>query len=568
MHSHLVRHHPDLASEEKTAGSQPTIDSVFKAKLPFASPRAASITKSIAGFICKDLRPYSVVENEGFRRMLTTLEPRYEVPSRRYFTDKAIPALYAETRAKVEDALKSAERVALTCDGWTSRATESYVTITAHFIDNWELQSYVLQTRVMHESHTGAHMAEVLEKATEEWKLTGKEPAVVTDNASNMSVAVEMTGYQHIRCFAHVLNLASQRALKLTAVARLLGRVWRISVFFHRSTPAADALKRNQRMLGLAPHKLITDVVVRWNSAYEMLSRFLEQRPAVTAALLSPEVRRNVADISTLTEADISNAEEVVQALKPMLVATKSMCEEKSPTISVIAPLHAQLLSDTVSTIEDSPLVKEIKRTIHEDLSKRYKSTEEKNILYVASALDPRFKSMLFLSPPDVQETYAKVVSKAAALMEDADVGMETDDDEEGGSTEQSAAADDTSDDNENDPHTPKRRKSALADLLGQTFKDTRAPLLSPTSIAEKEVKQYQDAPPLPLSDDPLAWWKSQAHSYPLLAKLAQRYLCVPGTSVSAERIFSTAGDIITSQRSALTSEHADQLLFLKKNMP
>lgn len=293
MHSHLVRHHPDLASEEKTAnvstpGSQPTLDTVFKAKLPFASPRAASITKSIAGFICKDLRPYSVVENEGFRRMLTTLEPRYEVPSRRYFTDKAIPALYAETRAKVEDALQSAERVALTCDGWTSRATES----TAHFIDNnWELQSYVLQTRVMHESHTGAHMAEVLEKATEEWKLTGKEPAVVTDNASNMSVAVEMTGYQHIRCFAHVLNLASQRALKLTAVARLLGRVRRISVFFHRSTPAADALKRNQRMLGLAPHKLITDVVVRWNSAYEMLTRFLEQQPAVTAALLSPEVR-------------------------------------------------------------------------------------------------------------------------------------------------------------------------------------------------------------------------------------------------------------------------------------
>lgn len=153
-------------------------------------------------------------------------------------------------------------------------------------------------------------------------------------------------------------------------------------------------------------------------------------------------------------------------------------------------------------------------------------------------------------------------------LQEDADVGMETDDDEEGGSTERSAAADDTSDNDGNDSHTPKKRKSALADLLGQTFKDTRAPPLSPTSIAEKEVKQYQDAPPLPLSDDPLDWWKSQEHRYPLLAKLAQRYLCVPGTSVSAERIFSTAGDIITSQRSALTSEHADQLLFLKKNMP
>lgn len=85
--------------------------------------------------------------------------------------------------------------------------------------------------------------------------------------------------------------------------------------------------------------------------------------------------------------------------------------------VSIIAPLHAQLLSDTLSTIEDAPLVKDIKCAIHGDLSKRYMSAEEKNFLYVASALDPRFKSMFFLSPSEVQETYAMVVSKAAALM-------------------------------------------------------------------------------------------------------------------------------------------------------
>ena len=291
MHSHLVRHHPELAAEERNASvSQPTINTAFKAKLPSGSPRAASITKSIACFICKDLRPYSVVENEGFRRMLNTLEPRYDIPCRKYFTEKAIPALYTETKAHVENALQSAERVALTCDAWTSRATESFVTFTVHFLLEWELRSYVLQTRAMSESHTGANMAEVIRKATEEWKLTGKDPAVVTDNASNMTVAVELTGYQHVRCFAHVLNLAAQHALKVPAVARLTGRVRRISMFFHRSTTAADALKRNQRMLALPHHKLITDVAVRWNSAYEMLARFLEQQPAVCAALLSPEV--------------------------------------------------------------------------------------------------------------------------------------------------------------------------------------------------------------------------------------------------------------------------------------
>ncbi|XP_044031688.1 uncharacterized protein LOC122866294 [Siniperca chuatsi] len=188
-----------------------------------------------------------------------------------------------------------------------------------------------------------------------------------------------------------------------------------------------------------------------------MISRFLEQQPAVTAALLSPEVRKNTTDISTLTDGDIKNAEEVVKALHPMLVATKSMCEEKSPTVSIIAPLHAQLLSNTLSTIEDAPLVKDIKCAIHGDLSKRYMSAEEKNFLYVASALDPRFKSMLFFVAFRSAGDDAMVVSKAAALMGNADVGMQSDGNvEEGGSTEESGPADDTSDE-DRPPHTPKK---------------------------------------------------------------------------------------------------------------
>lgn len=96
--------------------------------------------------------------------------------------------------------------------------------------------SHVLQTRAMHESHTGSNIAELLKAALEEWDLISKDPAIVTDNAANMSVAADF------RCFAHTLNLASERALKLPAVARLLGRVRRLSTFFKRSTTASHVL--------------------------------------------------------------------------------------------------------------------------------------------------------------------------------------------------------------------------------------------------------------------------------------------------------------------------------------
>lgn len=46
-----------------------------------------------------------------------------------------------------------------------------------------------------------------------------------------------------------------------------------------------------------------------------------------------------------------------------------------------------------------------------------------------------------------------------------------------------------------------------------------------------------------------------------------QSDICVPWTSVASERVFSTAGDIITAKRSCLTPGHVNELLFLQKNL-
>lgn len=71
----------------------------------------------------------------------------------------------------------------------------------------------------------------------------------------------------------------------------------------------------------------------------------------------------------------------------------------------------------------------------------------------------------------------------------------------------------------------------------------------------------------LEVNKDPLVWWKEHQYEYPLLSHLAKRYLCIPGISVSSERVFSTAGDNITAQRSAVLPEHVDRILFLNKNL-
>lgn len=53
---------------------------------------------------------------------------------------------------------------------------------------------------------------------------------------------------------------------------------------------------------------------------------------------------------------------------------------------------------------------------------------------------------------------------------------------------------------------------------------------------------------------------------FPKLAKIAKKYLSVPGTSTAAERAFSKAGNIITAKRNCLSGKTADMLIFLAHN--
>ena len=92
----------------------------------------------------------------------------------------------------------------------------------------------------------------------------------------------------------------------------------------------------------------------------------------------------------------------------------------------------------------------------------------------------------------------------------------------------------------------------------------------TPTSSVESataEVEQYKMFKPSSPDSNPLKWWKLHENQFPLLARVAKKILCVPATSVPSERVFSTAGDIVTASRANLKWYHVDKMIFLKHNM-
>lgn len=410
MAGHLRRHHKNIDLSVKPTTTQTTLPSSFGIKLPSNSTRANAITRAVGVFIAADMRPYSVVENSGFRHLISVLEPRYEIPSRTHLTATVIPSMYNNVKEKVIEGLSSAHLVALTTDCWTSRATQSFMTVTAHYInDDWEIQNPVLQTRPIYEAHTSEHLAEVLREVVVEWKLDRQNSTipVTTDNAKNIVNASNAAGLSpHIGCLAHTVNLASQKGLGVNQISRLLGRVRRVVTFFHRSTTAAAILKSKQDMLQLPPHKLVQDVITRWNSSYDMITRYLEQQAAVYSALAEKDIKKNAKDLITLSDQDVTVLEDVCQVLKPLKTVTTLMSSEQQPTVSMIMPLQHTILTSMKHSDTDSTIVKDVKSAIEANFEERYSDPRLQQFLNESTALDPRFKTLPHLDDKSQNEIF------------------------------------------------------------------------------------------------------------------------------------------------------------------
>ena len=101
--------------------------------------------------ICLDLQPLSMVEDSGFRSLMSEAEPRFVIPARKSLRNNIIHTLYASATAKVKDNIAEHKQkygtnalYSITTDGWTSNNTTSYIAYTLHIIENFKLVSYVI----------------------------------------------------------------------------------------------------------------------------------------------------------------------------------------------------------------------------------------------------------------------------------------------------------------------------------------------------------------------------------------------------------------------------------------
>lgn len=155
------------------------------------------ITDAVAMYIAKDMVPIYNVEKPGFIHLLKVLDPRYVLPSRKYFSDVALPQLYNSTHQRIAAELDGVLFYSATTDLWSSRVMQPYLSLTLHFInDDWTLRSVCLQKAYFHDEHKGEIIAQGLKDALSSWNLPeDRLTCMTTDSGTNMLKALRDNGW-------------------------------------------------------------------------------------------------------------------------------------------------------------------------------------------------------------------------------------------------------------------------------------------------------------------------------------------------------------------------------------
>lgn len=246
--------------------------------------------------------------------------------------------------------------------------------------------------------------------------------------------------------------------------------------------------------------RLIQSCLTRWDSTFHMCQRLLRNRSAIELVLADRKL--TTAAISKnleISEEEWSAMENMVEVLRPFQVATTVLCSEKTVTLSLVRPIiHGLKTKHMAERLNDDDYVQLFKSEAIPSLHKRFNKSANLTPQQISCFLDPRYKS---LSHED-ESTRKRVISfvKNPSIQE--------------------IAGDESS--------------ATTMDFLFQT-----------NSISSNDWKtqfeNYIAKPQITHNFDPLLWWKHHKDTFPLMFKVAQKYLSISATSAMSERTFSTA---------------------------
>lgn len=374
----------------------------------------SKITNDILYMMCKDGDSFSIVEHQGFKRLIKNLAPNYSMPSMEVmeslFLEKydAISSIFKTRLKRITDCT-------LSINTWTNFEVKCFSNLTLHFHEEHsthETSSCTIGTFEMHHEHSIDRVAQNIKNMCDKWNISEDQIlAVVTNGTPVISAGVEIAfdRRKHVPCFASMLNLFGETAAANIAEVRTLQkRVKEVT---------ASVLKDasfGEEWIKLNDKKLLTNNSNHWLHNLQVFRTILELQSGLVGM-----PNRSLEDQKLLTKDEISDLADVCSVLRPLeSVAKEISTPGKYLTSSTVIPL-VHILRDKLIKLEPKREVgMKLRQHLLTDCESRFNATEKLTVLAAATFLDPRFKIMYFKDKTAIDD----VVDFVGNLILDQDV--------------------------------------------------------------------------------------------------------------------------------------------------
>ncbi|CAG8850988.1 10798_t:CDS:2, partial [Gigaspora margarita] len=362
---------------------------------PYSVSRQQKLTRDIVKFLISCTLPLSLIENKNFRAFLNSFDPQYKPPCVNTIKNEIVNRTNHTTQV-IKRMLIETDTVSLTFDLWTSRAHDSYLGITCHWIsDEFRIYDLILGVIEMGAYKTTNNIVDSIELILEEFGLEGSKIfSITTDNSSNVKLAItQLSARLHIKAG---LEIAHNLFTKCKALISLLSR-----------EKKRKQLREAQIRVSILKSNIvdvITDVATWWNFTYMALERLVNLEHPIKWLTNDFENSNNNdyrRDGANIRDKLLSNEEfKVVQALVELLCsfdkATKILSGSNYTILSIMVPTIEELVYQLNNTNTNFDLVHEVKEEILSNLLSRWSLPHDYRMY--ASLLDPRFKKLSFCS--------------------------------------------------------------------------------------------------------------------------------------------------------------------------
>ena len=372
---------------------------------------------------------------------------------------------------------------------------------------------------------------------------------------------------------------------------------------FKHSDQLVKKLGLAQIRCGIKARKLVQDVAHRWNSCYSMLESICLNEKALRRLANEPE-NKKIADYCP-TEAEVASIVDVCNILQPLKELTDLFSGSKYPTITVLYPTIYNLVNHELDEVEitDSSLAL-LRDDLIYSLSGRFNYVLTDDFFLAATMLDFRFRNFEFIHDEAVRvEKIAKAKSKLielSQLFKNQQSEVET----SNRSTVDSSLVSPIPSTNSISSSSNTNSVSSKTNSVGSNAKTSNSNNASSTPFSSSNkrkrtscIEKLADKSIITISTDvapieeeienylkhkiqvdannqqevyelgALYFYKYYHHNYSILTELALSILCITGTSVPSEELFSRAGNVEDDLRNRLNPFMLEKIMLFKENI-